>query len=404
MAKEKSITELKDEKNQLITKAKEITEAAKGEKRQLKDPETSELGSIQIRCSEINIEVEERNEINTKSGTPHEAPQKRFSILRAIGESIRGSYSDDTLAIIERGKAQMVGMESAGGLIIPVESRANVVAGTPENGGYAVDTDMFDIMTPLTASLVLARAGANIVTGLTNNITIPKYSGTTANWAGETEKAKDGTGTFSKGGFTPKRLAAVTYVSKQMLAQDSIGVELMLRNQIAQAVAQKLESTIFGKEATNTNKPDGFFTVLPVAGGAVDWVKVVGLETSVDVANALNGYLAYITHPTIYGKLKTTVKDSSGAGGFLIDPSGKLLNGHNCLTTTNMASGMQTGGNEYGAIFGNWADYFIGQWRALDLTVDPYTMADEGLVKITINAFFDAGMRREASFKATTWK
>lgn len=404
MPKEKSITELRDEKAQLITRGKEITEKAKTEKRQLEQKESEELGNIQIRLSEINLEVEERKEINTQGGEPHDKPTKRFSLLRAINESIEGRYSDDTLAVIERGKAQMAGMESTGKLLIPVGSRAAVVAGTPAQGGLTIDTDLFDIMTPLQAALVLAKAGANIVTGLTNNVRIPKYSGTKAFWAGETAKAQDGTGTFTDQGFSPKRMAAVTLISKQMLVQDSLGVEIMLRNQIVQAIAAKLEATIFGADATSALKPDGFFTVLPAAGGAIDWAKVVGLETSVDVANALNGNLAYITHPAISGKLKTKVKDASGAGGFLINDNGTTLNGHKLLTTTNVASGLQTGKDEYGAIFGNWADYFVGQWGALDLTVDPYTMADEGQVKLTINAFFDAGVRREESFSKTTWK
>lgn len=405
MAKEKSITELRDEKNQLIKRGKEITESAKGEKRQLTQPENDELGNIQIRMNEINLEIEERNVINTQSGSQHQSQtESRFSLLKAISENIRGSYSDSTLKIIERGKAQMIGMEATGGLLIPVENRAPVVAGTPANGGLVVDTDLFDIMTPLTASLVLAKAGANIVTGLTNNVRIPKYSGTKANWAGETAKADDGTGTFSDQGFTPKRLTAVTYISKQMLAQDSLGVELMLRNQIVQAIASKLEATIFGADAHSDLKPDGFFTVLPEAGGAVDWSKVVGLETSVDVANALNGNLAYITHPEILGKLKTKVKDPSGAGGFIIGDNGTRLNGYNCLTTTNVAKELQEGGDEYGAIFGNWADYFIGQWGALDLTVDSITMAEYGQIKLVINAYFDAGVRRAESFSKTTWK
>lgn len=46
----------------------------------------------------------------------------------------------------------------------------------------------------------------------------------------------------------------------------------------------------------------------------------------------------------------------------------------------------------------------IGQWGALDLTVDPYTMAGEGQIKLIVNAYFDAGIRREESFAKTTWK
>lgn len=410
MAKEKSITELRDEKNQLITRGREITEAAKGEKRQLTTAENAELGNIQIRSQEINLEIEERYEANRKPGASHE-PEQRFSLTRAIREHMNKAPSEATLRMQERGLAQMAGMETTGdSLLIPIssassiEGRAAVVAGTPSQGGYAIDTDLFDIMTPLTAALVFSRVGANIVTGLTNNIAIPKYSGTTVAWAGETASAQDGTGTFSKQNFTPKRITGITYVSKQMLVQDSLGVEMMLRQQLVQAVAQKLESTILGKAATSTLQPDGFFTTLPPAGGVVDWKKVVALETAVDVSNALQGNLAYILHPAIYGKMKTTVKDASGAGGFLVDADGSLLNGHTCLRTTNMASGMQTGNDEYGAIFGNWADLFIGQWGALDLTIDPYTAAGDGQVKIIVNAFFDAGSRRTESFAKTTWK
>lgn len=402
MAKEKSTTELKSEKSQIIARSAEITTAAKAEKRMLNESETVELGEIQCRLAEINIAISEMEEVNRSKGAPR-ATQKRFSLLRAIGESISGSYSDESLAVIERGRSQMSGMQTVGSLLIPVEDRAAIVAGTPAQGGDTIDTDLFDIMTPLTANLILSQVGANIVTGLTNNISIPKYTGTTADWAGETAAAADGTGTFSKQGFSPKRLAAVTYISKQMLAQDSLGVERMLRDQIVRAIAAKLESTIFGAAATAATRPDGFFTTVPAAGGAVDWKKIVELETKMNTSNALQGNLAYVIHPAILGKLKTTVKDASGAGGFLIGDNG-LLNGYKTLVTTNMASGLQTGKDEYGAIFANWADYFIGQWGALDLTVDPYTEAANGQIKLIVNAYFDAGVRREESFAKTTWK
>lgn len=402
MVKEKSTVELKDEKQQLTTRKETLVSAAKTEKRTLTSEETTQLNEIATRMVDIDAEIAELEAMNKRKGTPRN-PQKRFSLLRAIGESISGNYSDESLEVIERGRAQMSGMETTGSLLIPVEDRAAVVAGTPANGGNVIDTDMLDIMTPLTANLILAQVGANIVTGLTNNVSIPKYTGTTADWAGETSAAADGTGTFSKQGFSPKRLAAVTYISKQMLAQDSLGVERMLRDQIVRAIAAKLEATIFGAAATAASKPDGFFTTVPPAGGAVDWKKIVELETKINTANALQGNLAYVIHPAILGKLKTTVKDASGAGGFLIGDNG-MLNGYKCLVTTNVASGLQTAKDEYGAIFANWADYFIGQWGALDLTVDPYTEAANGQIKLIVNAYFDAGIRRDESFAKTTWK
>ena len=53
---------------------------------------------------------------------------------------------------------------------------------------------------------------------------------------------------------------------------------------------------------------------------------------------------------------------------------------------------------EYGIVFGNWADLLIGQWGALELMVDPYTKADQALVRIIVNSYWDATPRRSASF------
>ena len=47
---------------------------------------------------------------------------------------------------------------------------------------------------------------------------------------------------------------------------------------------------------------------------------------------------------------------------------------------------------------GNWSDYVIGQWGGIDLTVDPYTQAANGKVRLVINAYFDAKPRRADSF------
>jgi hypothetical protein len=114
MSKEKSTTELRDERNQLLTRGKTITGTAKTEKRQLKPEENEELGTIQVRLAEINLELEEKSEMNEGKGKSHGGAVKRFSLLRALRESISGGYSEETLAVIERGKAQMSGMETTG--------------------------------------------------------------------------------------------------------------------------------------------------------------------------------------------------------------------------------------------------------------------------------------------------
>ena len=47
--------------------------------------------------------------------------------------------------------------------------------------------------------------------------------------------------------------------------------------------------------------------------------------------------------------------------------------------------------------YGDFSQIAIGQWGAIDLTVDPYTMAKEAKVRLVINAFFDAQVLRKGA-------
>ena len=51
-----------------------------------------------------------------------------------------------------------------------------------------------------------------------------------------------------------------------------------------------------------------------------------------------------------------------------------------------------------GLILGNFNDLVIGQWGGIDLTVDPYTQAANGKIRLVVNAYFDAKPQRADSF------
>lgn len=259
-------------------------------------------------------------------------------------------------------------------------------------------------MDPLKAKLILTSVGAEFIGGLKNNVSIPRYSGTTSNWAGENAAAADGAGTFDKLPFSPKRLTSTVTISKGLLVQDSYGIDMYIINSIIESINAKLEATVFGKDATATTKPDGIFTgTAPTDKGAMTWGRIVAMETAIETANALEGNLAYVMHPALKGIAKTTIKAATGAVGFIADQNG-LINGYKALSSTNVASGMQTGLDEYGIVFGNWANFGIYQWGGLDLTVDPYTAAGTAQIKITINSYWDFGMKRTQSFAKATMK
>jgi HK97 family phage major capsid protein len=49
-------------------------------------------------------------------------------------------------------------------------------------------------------------------------------------------------------------------------------------------------------------------------------------------------------------------------------------------------------------IYGDFSNLVIGNWGGIDLTVDPYTKAAAGQVRLVINAFFDAKVIRPEAF------
>lgn len=411
MAKEKSIVELLDEKQTIVARHSQITEAAKAEERKLTSAETAELGKAELRLHEINRDIAKREQSLSGQGTPMQ-PTEKFSLRRAILNAAKGAGQHDAdLQVMERAAElhKKSGCDDLAGQIhIPLaEKRAMFTAAAEAAKGVVIQEDQRELLLPLEANLVLSQAGARLLTGLQGNIYWPKLSDVEVHWEEEKASAKDADGVFSKGSvFAPKRLTATASFSKQLLIQDSIDVEAIIRQRIAARIAQKIEQTAFSKEKLSDAAPTGIFYDAAVeVSGAMSWPNIVALETKMATNNALFGNLAYIMRPELRGLAKTKVKDASGAGGFVLDGNGQgILNGYKALATTNMATGLGDGSDEHGIVFGNWADYFLGQWGALDIVVDPYSAATESVVKVTITMWANMGMIRPESFAIGTLK
>ena len=79
--------------------------------------------------------------------------------------------------------------------------------------------------------------------------------------------------------ISPKRLTVVTAISKQLLAQDSIGVENALRENIMKKFSNKLEATIFGNGAGDADTPAGILNGLTQK-TVTDYKSLCELEAS----------------------------------------------------------------------------------------------------------------------------
>lgn len=406
MAKEKSVTELRDEQNVLAEDLKKMLTNAKNENRDLSSDEQKDRREKMYRLDEINIDIVKLQSINNAGGRQHSAPSNGFSLRKAIVDVIDGKMSDETAAMRE--EARKSGLTMEGQLQIPMEMREDPVqtdfmaTGTNEKGKSIIDKTFTGILSPLRDRMVLSQAGATFLTGLKGNIEIPAYSGATAEWAGEGVTAAEGGGEFSGKTMSPKRLPTYIDISKQLLLQDTLGVEQMLRNDLVAAIASKLEATILGAHTAAATKPNGLFTGYAGAAKSFTWDNIVDLEGEVDLNNALIGG-SYVMHTKLRSYAKKIIKKADSGGGFVLDPDG-TLNGYKALRTNAVSikshvdsTTEETVIDGYGVLFGNFAELLVGQWGPIDLLIDPYSRGRDGVVRIVVNSFWDAIVRRSGA-------
>ena len=321
---------------------------------------------------------------------------KKFSLIKAINDVTNNRSLDEVAKeVVRKGVEEMrkSGLAIAGSIQLPVmenadeEVRANgVLAQTATAGMENIATEKLDILEPLRANMVMSQAGATYLTGLVGNISIPAYTGSNVAWAGETAAAANGAGDWSEIKLQPHRLTAYVDVSKEFLLQDSNDAEAMLRRDIIAAIGNKLEATILGSDAGTDEKPAGLFDGVTAMTTALKFGDIVDAEAELDAANVSGAY-TYILSPKAKAALRTLSKDA-GSGRFVLEDG--EIEGSKALVSSNVVA--------KGMIVGDFTDYVIAQWGAIDLVVDNYTKATEGKVRLVVNAYFDAKPRRAASF------
>ena len=350
------------------------------EEREIKEPEVQEVPEPK----------EERNNIsNTKN-----IHMSKFSLIKSINDVVNNrNINEDALSVIEMGATEMrkSGLSYSGQIQLPVEERGDAIAATVTNdGAEIVETEKLNILEPIRGKSILSEVGATFLTGLVGNISIPVYSGSTVGWKGEMVNADNGKGLFETVELSPKRLTAYIDISKQFLVQDSVGAEEMLRKDIVNALIAKLEQTIFGFDAGDDTKPAGIFYDCGQA-DPTDWAWVCNVEAAV---NDFGGEKRWVVNPAAKSQLKQTTV-SGQLSDLRMIMEGNEVNGYPVSCSSNAGNG--TGPV---AAFGDFHELVVAQWGAIDIVVDPYTLARQNAVRLVINAFFDAKLRRPNAVKA----
>ena len=318
-----------------------------------------------------------------------EEKKQNFSLLRAIREVAAGQkLSDDVEAITRAGREEMrnAGLGTVGQIVVPL-LRADVTVTAEHNDTIGID--VYNTFAPIREGLVAAKAGARYYTGLVGDVRIPVLGGGNVAWATEVGSAADPTYAFTAVNLTPKRLTAQFKLSKQMVAQDNALIEATLLADIRKAVITKLNATMFGVAAASGGAPKGIGNG-QTAAVATDWAKLTTLVEAAVERLAVGEEYAYIASPEAAAVIRQMTYNKTTR---LVYEDGNV-DGTPLFKTIGCAANQ--------AYYGDWSNLVIGQWGALDLTVDPYSAAGTGELVITINSYFDYGVARAGSLKLFT--
>lgn len=356
------------------------------------------------------------------AGIGMSAPEtRRYSLMRALNALCNpGDRRIQEAAAFERECSDAVAAKTgraARGFYVPhdVQTR-DLTVGTTTAGGHTVGTSLLgaSFVDVLRNRMISMQMGAQMLTGLTGNIAIPRQTGgATAYWVAESGAPTESQQAFDQVTMSPKTVGAYTDISRKLLLQSSIDIEAFVQNDLAKVLALAIDLAAINGSGSS-NQPTGILNTAgigSVAGGtngaAPTWANIIELWQDVAVANADFGVTGYLTNAKVAGKLMSTEK-ASGTAQFVCpsfpDANGLTNFGGARAGISNQVPSNLTKGTASGVcsaiIFGNFADLIIGEWGTLDVTVDPYSNSTSGTVRVVALQDVDIAVRHAESFSA----
>ena len=411
----KNSVELKQERAGFITEANEMLDLCKNETRNLTAEEQVSYDEKMSKIDELkkSIEMIERQEkLNAEIASKVVAPVsnepkevRNFSFFKAVNDFTNGNLDGVEREMHEEAvnEARSAG-RSINGLGIPsfmLEKRVN----EPTQGGSAIaPTNVLGFADAMREASVFDKVGANILTGLSANTTIPVAGASSVEWEGEVDAAADGGAQFGKVELTPTRLASYVNISKQLLLQNGAAAEQAIIRDLGRATAQKMDEAIFktagaaaaaaplslGELATSTISQASFSDLASIM------LDFVNAEAKIAEVGGLQGNLAYVAHPALMAQLKQSAQVAAVNAGM----QGALVNGYPTYFTNGCTKVAGTSGDFF---FGDFSKLYMGMFGGLDIMVDPYSVAVNGQTRLVLNQYMDWGVSDGAGFvKATS--
>ena len=356
----------------------------------------------------------------------------KFDFGKALREAAQGGVTGLEKEVMQeaRKEASALGLGLRGDFSIPqsmlVEAR-NVYGVDSGQSGVndavtTVATEVTELVGALRSNSLLAATGATQLNGFVGDIKMPSLPTDAAEEPAEGASVTGNTGAMGSQILSPQRIAQQMIVTKEAINQTNGNMSAVIAADFGRSIANVQDkialNSIHGVGGA-TALAGGTGTVVLATESGTNDLAATDAEDIRDLwaaitANGAENNTAFVFHPTNYAHLLGVDNVSSVSAlvengqifGYNVLTSGSVpaqdLSAVNCDQlieggAASVADGLTSVQFGY---YGDWTDLFYANWGGLDVTVDPFSGISAGTVKIVVDTFFDAKVRRAGSLGA----
>jgi len=389
-----------------VSDMRRLLATAESEKRSLNATEQASFDSLKTSITDLEaqesraafLQEAERRALGHPVGDKNAASLERaINVVDVIRAQMEGRALNGAAAEYQQETERRTGRK-AQGVFIPMaalEKRAVVTTG---NAAELVPTiqrpDQY--IEPLRNNLLARKLGVRVLSGLTGNLTIPKYAtGTTAGWVAEGSALTASDMTFDPVTLAPKHAGGIVEMSRQLIMQSSPDIEQLVRDDLSAMLAQAIDSALI--KGGGSNEPTG---VLATSGvqtanlATLSWANVLAMLQKLDLVNASAANI--VASMKVKAKLQGTLK-ASGIAGYLMD-GGRMADLP--VYFSNQVAEKTGTPNTGKLIAGDWSQVLLGIWSEIDILVNPFSEAayTKGNVLVRAMSTVDIAVRHPNAF------
>ena len=351
------------------------------------------------------------------------------AMLNAVGIAEGGSggrnFESEISETMEKGMPS--NYKRHGGVFVPYAVKARGQRDTPMatnavgSGAEAVFVQPGQVIDVLRNSLVTAKLGASLFTGLDAPLGMPRQdTDVVASWVAEdgTTDVPETEMATSLVTLSPHTLQATTATTRQLLelAIKSFDVQGRIINSLGFAHAKAIDlAALYGTGVAPqpmgiANAPGVNSVAFGAATGVVPtapyaYQDLLKMVAAVFAANINDGKFGWATNPQLaallMGVLKFNVNGSSELWqGSILE--GQMA-GFAAASSNQMPSNLGSSANCQGLIFGAWNNLLIGSFGdSMEIIVDPFSLKKRGIIELTSFGMADVKLAHAAAFSVAT--